>query len=78
MNNVIPLRPASAARPAEPVVYSVAQVAELLGLSLGLAYSLVRDGTIPARKLGSRWVIPIAAFHTWLNSATVHAETDVS
>ena len=78
MNNVIPLWPDSAPAPAEPVVYSVAQVSELLGLSLGLAYSLVRDGTIPARKLGSRWVIPVAAFHTWLNSATVHAETDVS
>lgn len=78
MTNVIPLRSGSAARPAEPVVYSVAQVADLLGLGLGLAYSLVRDGTIPARKLGSRWVIPVAAFHTWLNSATVHADEDVS
>ena len=78
MNNVIPLRSDTATLPAGPVVYSVAQVADLLGLSLGLAYSLVRDGTIPARKLGSRWVIPVAAFHTWLNSATEHAERDVS
>jgi excisionase family DNA binding protein len=59
------------------MVYSVAQVAELLGLGLGLAYSLVRDGTIPARKLGSRWVIPCAVFHTWLNSST-HEAKDVS
>lgn len=78
MSNVISLRPDASTLPAGPVVYSVAQVADLLGLSLGLAYSLVRDGTIPARKLGSRWVIPVAAFHTWLNSATVHAERDAS
>lgn len=77
MTNVIPLRSGSAARSAEPVVYSVAQIADLLGLGLGLAYSLVRDGTIPARKLGSRWVIPCGAFHAWLNEST-HEAKDVS
>lgn len=50
-----------------PEVYTVAEVAELLGLALGGAYELVRDGTIPARKLGGRWVIPKTRFHAWLN-----------
>src|SRR5512139_1265286 len=48
-------------------VYTVAQVAQLLGLNLGGTYELVRDGTIPARKLGARWVIPKERFHAWLN-----------
>lgn len=74
MSNVVPLRPDMPSPLSEPVVYSVAQVAELLNLSLGLAYALVRDGTIPARKLGSRWVIPRAAFHTWLNASTTEAK----
>lgn len=81
MSNVLPFRrPGNAADEAavEPVVYSVAEVAELLNLGTGLAYALVRDGTIPARKLGSRWVIPCVAFHTWLNASTVHADKDVS
>jgi excisionase family DNA binding protein len=49
-------------------VYTVAEVAQLLTLSRGVAYALVRDGTIPAHRLGSRWVIPKAKFHAWLNS----------
>lgn len=77
MSNVVPLRRAEPPAPAEPLVYSVAQVAELLDLGLGLAYSLVRNGTIPARKLGSRWVVPRTAFHTWLNTAPSHIDKEV-
>ena len=47
-------------------VYSVREVAQLLSLSLGSTYALVREGEIPARKLGGRWVIPKARFHAWL------------
>jgi excisionase family DNA binding protein len=74
MSNVVPLRRAEPPEPAEPLAYSVAQAAELLGLGLGLTYSLVRNGTIPARKLGSRWVIPRAAFRAWLNTTPAHTE----
>jgi excisionase family DNA binding protein len=48
-------------------VYTVAEVAELLTLSTTTAYQLVREGAIPARKLGGRWVIPKQRFHDWLN-----------
>ncbi|MET7749330.1 helix-turn-helix domain-containing protein [Micromonospora sp. NPDC005367] len=51
-------------------VYSVREVARLLSLSLGSTYALVREGEIPARKLGGRWVIPKKRFHEWLNEAT--------
>lgn len=49
-------------------VYTVVEVAQLLSLSRGTAYALVRDGTIPALRLGNRWVIPRTRFHAWLDS----------
>jgi excisionase family DNA binding protein len=52
----------------ERAVYSVVEVAQLLSLSRGTAYALVRDGTIPALRLGGRWVVPRARFHAWLDS----------
>ncbi len=48
--------PSQFRRPAERDVYTVAEVSKRLGLSLGGAYELVRDGTIPARKLGAQSV----------------------
>jgi excisionase family DNA binding protein len=51
---------------AERAVYTVVEVAQLLSLSRGTAYALVRDGTIPALRLGGRWIIPRARFHAWL------------
>jgi len=51
-------------------VYTVHEVADLLSLSLGGTYALLRSGAIPARKLGGRWVIPKERFHKWLNSTT--------
>ena len=52
----------------ERAVYTVVEVAQLLSLSRGTAYALVRDGTIPALRLGSRWVVPRSRFHAWLDS----------
>ena len=49
-------------------VYTVAEVAELLSLSLGSTYALVRAGRIPAKKIGARWVIPKRRFHSWLDA----------
>ncbi|MGH3486551.1 MAG: helix-turn-helix domain-containing protein [Actinopolymorphaceae bacterium] len=51
-------------------VYTVKETAELLSLSLGSTYSLVRSGQIPAIKLGGRWVIPKRRLHEWLDSQT--------
>lgn len=55
-------------QPGERAVYTVVEVAQLLSLSRGSAYALVRDGTIPAIRLGSRWVVPRTRFHAWLDS----------
>lgn len=51
-------------------IYTVRQVATLLGLNLGVIYELVRNGEIPAKRLGKRWVIPRRLFHAWLNDTT--------
>jgi excisionase family DNA binding protein len=55
-------------------VYTVDDVATILGLARCIAYALVRDGSIPARRLGHRWVIPKAAFHDWLNDIALARE----
>lgn len=59
--------PRQAARPA-CAVYTVKEAATMLSLSLGITYGLVRDGSIPAIRMGGRWLIPRRAFHAWLDS----------
>lgn len=49
-----------------PQVYTVRQVAGLLGLNLGTTYDLIRKGEIPAKRLGRRWLVPRESFHAWL------------
>jgi excisionase family DNA binding protein len=56
-----------------PEVYTVRQVAGLLGLNLGITYELVRKGEIPAKRLGRRWLVPRAAFHAWLTDLSAVA-----
>lgn len=63
MGELVPLR--SAGRPVK-LVYTVDEVADLLGLSRGLTYDLVRAGTIPAERVGRRWIIPRARLDAWL------------
>lgn len=53
--------------PLERAVYTVEDVAVILGLARCIAYARVRDGSIPARKIGHRWVISKVAFHAWLD-----------
>ncbi|NEW48280.1 helix-turn-helix domain-containing protein [Nocardia cyriacigeorgica] len=57
------------ARRAEPATYTVDQVAALLGISRGMAYTFVNDGVIPAKRIGRRWVVARAAFHAWLSDS---------
>jgi excisionase family DNA binding protein len=51
------------------MTYTVDEVAEMLGLARGTAYARVQDGSIPAVRMGRRWVIPKASFNSWLNGA---------
>jgi excisionase family DNA binding protein len=49
------------------LTYTVEEVAYLLNLSRGIAYQHVRDGVIPAERVGRRWLIPRKRFHAWLD-----------
>ncbi|MFL6147422.1 MAG: helix-turn-helix domain-containing protein [Pseudonocardiaceae bacterium] len=51
-------------------VYTVREVATLLGINLGVTYELIRQRKIPAKRLGKRWIVPRRLFHVWLNNIT--------
>jgi excisionase family DNA binding protein len=51
-----------------PLVYRVPHVARLLGLTEARVYELVRRSVIPACRVGRQVLIPIGAFHRWLES----------
>lgn len=50
----------------ERLVYSVSEVAELLGISKSYAYQLVKEKKIPVLDLGRRKVIPKVSLEEWL------------
>jgi excisionase family DNA binding protein len=58
----------------ERAVYTVQEVAHLLGLALGGTYTLIREGTVPAIKVGGRWVVPKKRFHAWLDGVDDQAD----
>jgi excisionase family DNA binding protein len=78
MGNVVALVPRARddKTASKRAVYTVVEVAQLLSLSRGSAYALVRNGTIPAVRLGSRWVVPRTRFHAWLDSLVDEANGD--
>ncbi|WP_214370897.1 helix-turn-helix domain-containing protein [Pseudonocardia sp. H11422] len=49
------------------LTYTVDEVAYLLNVSRGMAYQYVRDGVIPAERIGRRWLIPRKRLHDWLD-----------
>ena len=57
------------------VVYTVQEVADLLGLALSGTYLLIREGTIPAIKMGGRWLVPKTRFHAWLDGIEARTRT---
>ena len=51
----------------EQLTYTVEEVAQLLGTARSATYVAVREGRIPAVRMGRRWLIPRERFHAWLN-----------
>jgi excisionase family DNA binding protein len=40
---------------------------ELSVVERGVAYESVRNGEIPATRVGRRWLVPRKRFHAWLD-----------
>lgn len=53
-------------RPGAPLVLTVAEAAERVGVSDWLIYRLIRQGNFPHRRLGARIVIPVHALERWI------------
>lgn len=53
---------------------TVEEAARRLGIGRSLAYSLVREGSIPHLRLGYRIVIPVSALTRLLEDAQVDTE----
>lgn len=51
----------------EKLVYSIQEVAVILGISKSYAYELARNGTLPVLELGRKRVIPKERFYKWIN-----------
>ncbi len=52
----------------EKLVYTVAEIAELMGVGITTAYDITHIKGFPRLKTGKRRIIiPKAAFHKWLN-----------
>lgn len=50
------------------LTYSVKEIADKLGVSVGQAYKLVREDKVPNIKFGKRYIVPIKQFNEWLDS----------
>ena len=59
----------------EALTYSVDEVAALLGIARGVAYESVRNGEIPATRVGRRWLVPRKRFHAWLDGTDLGSTT---
>jgi excisionase family DNA binding protein len=55
----------------EPLVLGVKDAATFVGLSKSRLYELIGDGSIEARKLGHRTVVPVASLKAFVASAPV-------
>ena len=51
-----------------PLAVSVAQAAQLSGLSRSFLYLLIREGSLPSIKVGHRRLIRVAELEAWLQA----------
>ena len=57
----------------QPLTITVERAGQLLGISRGLAYDLIRRGELPAVRLGRRLVVPVGAVENLLNDRSVRS-----
>lgn len=53
---------------AEPLTYTVAEAAELLGISPWSYYEAIKKKELPFRKVGRRIVVPKVQLDAWLSA----------
>jgi len=53
----------------ERLAYDVAEAGLLLGMGRSCAYEAVKNGTLPAIRIGGRWKVPKIALQRFLESA---------
>jgi excisionase family DNA binding protein len=61
----------------EKLTVTVEEAGELLGISRGLAYELVRRGELPSLHLGRRIVVPLPRLRAMLDGAGADASRAV-
>ena len=72
------VRPFARHRPdVVPLVFSVAEAAELLGVSRSCAYGLVSCGELAAVRVGRRLLVPCDAVYDYLDGHVVGVPTSV-
>jgi len=49
-----------------PLLLSVREAAHLLGIGRDSAYALIREGRLPALRIGRRILVPRAALERWV------------
>lgn len=60
----------------EKVVYSVPEVAALLGVSRDKVYQLVRANQLPHKRVGRQIRIPVRLFQAWIAEPTSWSSVD--
>ena len=50
----------------ERIAVSVAEAAQMIGISVPKAYALVKSGQMPAKRVGKRWVVPVDKLKEWV------------
>ena len=62
------MKTAKALNPSEKLVYSVGELAEVLGVGLPAARNMIHIQGFPALKVGGRYLIPKQALQRWLDN----------
>jgi len=47
------------------IYYSIEEVIKLLGVGKNKVYEMLRDGTIPRKRIGKKYRIPVDHFNEW-------------
>ena len=54
---------------ADRATFTAQELADLLGVSLVMVYRMLKNGEIPRRRAGRKYIIPRSAVEDWLREA---------